>query len=71
VPAREEVCVLLIGSSVAAPRELADAINTQRRKPVSFRQDHVIPVDMRDWEATFIRCPAVVKSLLIRLRSGK
>jgi curved DNA-binding protein CbpA len=64
----DEVCVLLLGSSLAPPRELAEAIADQRRKN---RKVTLIPVDARDWAAHIpTDAPDVAKSLLTRLRSG-
>jgi curved DNA-binding protein CbpA len=69
VPANEEVCVFLMGSSVASPKELADAIAEQRRK--TRAKVTLIPVDARDWGAHVpTDAPVVAKNLLARLRSG-
>ena len=66
----EIVCLLLLGNGLSPAKELSAAISEQRRRsrkagPV------VIPVDMRDWEALLPSdTPAVVRSLLERLRSS-
>ena len=65
-----EVCVFLLGSSMAAAGELAAAINDQRRKT---RQAKVtlIAVDARDWDAKVpTDAPQVAKSVIARLRTG-
>jgi len=65
----EDVCVLLLGSSLAPARELATAIQEQRRR----KGAHVtlIPVDARDWAAHIpTDAPDVAKSLLARLKGG-
>lgn len=71
VPEKEEICVFLIGSSIAPPRELADAIGEQRKKPLRGAKVTLIPVDQRDWEAHMpIDAPGLCKSLLAKLKSG-
>lgn len=66
----DEVCVFLMGSSMAAAGELATAINDQRRKMGNTRVT-VIPVDVRDWDAKVpTDAPAVARSLVTRLRTG-
>ena len=70
IPASEDVCIFLMGSSLAAPRELADAITEQRRKARSTRVT-VVPVDARNWDAHMpMDAPAVAKDLLARLKKG-
>jgi curved DNA-binding protein CbpA len=67
--ASDEVCVLLVGSSLAAPRELATAIAAQRRKAPA--KVTVIPIDARNWDAHVpTDAPAIAKDLLARLKSG-
>ncbi len=69
--AGDESCVLLMGSSVAPARELADAIAEQRRRPSRGDRITIIPVDGRDWEAFMpTDAPPVARTLLTRLRSG-
>jgi hypothetical protein len=72
VPAGEEIGVFLIGSSMAPPRELADAIAKQRKqqKP-GVAKVIIIPVDARNWDAHIpTDAPALVRTLLDRLRGG-
>jgi curved DNA-binding protein CbpA len=65
----EEVCVFLLGSSLAPARELATAISEQRKRSKS--KVTLIPVDARDWAAHMpTDAPDVAKSLLAKLRSG-
>ena len=65
----EDVCVLLLGSSLAPARELATAIQEQRKKKAS--NVTLIPVDARDWAAHVpTDAPDVAKNLLTRLRGG-
>jgi len=65
----EEVCVFLLGSSLAPARELATAIAEQRRRSKS--KVTLIPVDARDWAAHMpTDAPDVAKALLTKLRSG-
>jgi curved DNA-binding protein CbpA len=72
VPASEEVCVLLMGSSVAPAGELADAIGQARRQVQPGARIIVIPVDARDWRAHIpTDAPAAAKELLDLLRKGK
>lgn len=67
----ETVCLILLGSGMAAPRDLAAAISDLRRKsrgtgPV------VVPVDIRDWQALFPpQTPASVRCLLNRVRNNQ
>ncbi len=71
VPAQEEICVFLLGSSIAPPRELAAAIAEQRKKPARGAKITLIPVDQRDWDAHVpVDAPGVCKSLLAKLKSG-
>jgi curved DNA-binding protein CbpA len=66
----DEVCVLLLGSSVAPPRELAEAIAEQRRKHRGAKVT-LIPIDVRTWDAHMpVDAPAVCKDLLTRLKAG-
>ena len=69
-PSKEEICVFLMGSSMAPQGELADAIATQRRKTRGGKVA-LIPVDARNWDAHVpTDAPAVAKNLLARLRGG-
>ena len=64
-------CVLLCGSGLAAPRELAAAIAEQRRKTRQAVPPLVIPVDTRDWDALLPPdTPVAVRKLLERLKLG-
>jgi curved DNA-binding protein CbpA len=66
----EDVCVFLMGTSVAPAGELAGEIADQRRKTRSTKLT-LIPVDARDWEAHMpLDAPAIAKTLLTRLKSG-
>ena len=65
----EDVCVLLLGSSLAPARELATAIQEQRRRKAG--NVTLIPVDARDWQAHIpTDAPDVAKNLLTRLKGG-
>lgn len=67
----DEVCVFLLGSGIAPAGELAGAIAEQRRKTHGKSKVTVIPVDSRDWDARIpTDAPAVVRTLLKRLRTG-
>jgi curved DNA-binding protein CbpA len=72
-PSGDEICVILMSTTLASPRELADAIHEQRRK--SARGSKIItliPVDSSVWDAHMpTDAPQVAKELLTRLRSGK
>lgn len=66
----DEVCVFLLGSSLAPAPELAGAIAEQRRKTRGAKLT-LIPVDARDWDARMpTDAPPVAKTLLTRLRTG-
>ena len=68
---QDDICVFLIGSAIAPPRELADAIAEQRRRPPRGPKVTLVPVDMRDWDARMpVDAPAVAKQLMERLKSG-
>jgi hypothetical protein len=65
----DDICVILMGTSVAPPRELAEAISEQRLRP-SRGGGHVtlIPVNASVWDAHMpTDAPAVAKELLARL----
>jgi curved DNA-binding protein CbpA len=65
----EDVCVLLLGSSLAPARELATAIQELRKRKAG--NVTLIPVDARDWQAHVpTDAPDVAKNLLTRLRGG-
>ena len=66
----DEVCVLLIGSTLATAGEMARAIAEQRRKSRGARAT-LIPVDARNWDAHLpTDAPEHAKTLLSRVRSG-
>jgi curved DNA-binding protein CbpA len=68
---QDDICVFLIGSEIAPPGELADAIAEQRRRPPRGPKVTLIPVDMRDWDARMpVDAPAVAKQVMERLKSG-
>lgn len=65
----EDVCVFLLGSSLAPARELATAIAEQRRR--SRGKVTLIPVDARDWTAHVpTDAPDIAKTLIARLKGG-
>jgi len=65
----EDVCVFLLGPSLAPARELATAIAEQRKRSKS--KVTLIPVDARDWAAHIpTDAPDVAKSLLAKLKGG-
>lgn len=67
----DEICVFLMGSSMAPPEELARAIAEQRRRTLK-RRITLIPIDARNWDAHVpTDAPNVAKSLLARLREAK
>jgi curved DNA-binding protein CbpA len=69
-PKHEEVCVLLMGTSLAPAGELAGEIADQRRKARGVKVT-LIPVDARVWDAHMpFDAPAIAKTLLARLKSG-
>jgi len=68
--ASDEVCVLLMGTSLAPAGELAKEIGEQRRKHRTGKLT-LIPVDARDWDARMpLDAPAIAKTLLARLKTG-
>ncbi|MBZ5555679.1 MAG: DnaJ domain-containing protein [Acidobacteriia bacterium] len=69
-PANEDICVFLMGTSLAAAGELAKAIAEQRRKQRNLKVT-VIPVDARVWDAHMpLDAPDFAKTLIARLKSG-
>jgi curved DNA-binding protein CbpA len=65
----DDVCVFLLGSALAPPRELATAIADQRKR--SRSKVTLIPIDARDWTAHVpTDAPDIAKTLLARLKSG-
>lgn len=69
-PASEDICVFLMGTTLASAGELAKAIAEQRRKQRALKVT-LIPVDARDWEAHIpLDAPDIAKTLLARLKKG-
>jgi hypothetical protein len=69
---QRDLCVFVLGPSVAPAGELATAIAEQRRKPMPAGGKLVmVPVNTRTWSAHVPQdAPPVVKSLLARLKSA-
>jgi curved DNA-binding protein CbpA len=69
-PKKDEVCVLLMGTSLSPAGELAGEIAGQRRKSRGAKVT-LIPVDAGIWHAHMpLDAPDIAKSLIARLRSG-
>ena len=67
---KDDVCVLLMGTTLAPAGELAGEIADQRRKSRGARLT-LIPVDARVWDAHMpLDAPAIAKSLMARLKKG-
>jgi hypothetical protein len=69
---KEDVCVLLVGTSLAPAGDLAGEIALQRKKqPRAGSKLTLIPVDARVWDAHMpLDAPAIAKTLVARLKSG-
>ena len=68
---KDDVCVLLMGTSLAPAGELAGEIAGQRRKSRGASLT-LIPVDARVWDAHMpLDAPPIAKSLLARLKTGE
>jgi hypothetical protein len=68
---KNDVCVLLMGTSLAPAGELAVEIANQRRKSRGARLT-LIPVDARVWDAHMpLDAPPIAKSLITRLKTGR
>jgi curved DNA-binding protein CbpA len=68
---KNDVCVLLMGTSLAPAGELAGEIANQRRKWKGARLT-LIPVDARVWDAHMpLDAPPIAKSLITRLKTGR
>jgi hypothetical protein len=66
----DDVCVLLMGTTLAPAGELAGEIAEQRRKSRGAKVT-LIPVDARVWDAHMpLDAPAIAKTLIARLKSG-
>jgi curved DNA-binding protein CbpA len=69
--AADDVCVLLMGTSLAPAGELASEIRDQGRKQRGGGKLVLIPVDARDWDARMpLDAPPIAKTLLERLKKG-
>ena len=67
----QEVCVLLMGSTMASPRALAEAIADLRRRRFPGKKPILIPIDARNWDAHMpFDAPPVAKELLARLKTN-
>jgi curved DNA-binding protein CbpA len=67
---KDEVCILLLGTTLAPAGELGGEISDQRRKSRGAKLT-LIPVDARVWNAHMpLDAPAIAKTLLTRLKSG-
>lgn len=67
---KDDVCVLLMGTTLVTAGELAGEIAAQRRKSRGAKVT-LIPVDASVWDAHMpLDAPAIAKSLLARLKSG-
>lgn len=65
----DDICVFLMGTSLAPASELAGAIAEQRKK--ARMKVTLIPVDARDWAAHIpTDAPEIAKSLIARLKRG-
>jgi len=65
------LCVMLAGPALAPAKDLATAISEQRRKTRNAGPV-LVPVDVRDWEALFPPdTPAIVRSLVQRLKEDQ
>ncbi len=72
LPPCDEICVMLMGTTLAPARELADAIAQERRKSGRGPRVTLIPINSSIWDAHMpTDAPAVAKDLLARLRSSK
>jgi hypothetical protein len=67
---KDDVCVLLMGTSLAPAGALAGEIAIQRRKSRGAKLT-LIPVDASMWQAHMpLDAPEIAKSLIARLKSG-
>jgi curved DNA-binding protein CbpA len=68
--AAEDVCVLLMGTTLASAGELATEIRDQSRRQRGGKLV-LIPVDARDWGARMpLDAPPIAKTLVERLKRG-
>jgi len=69
-PQKDEVCVLLMGTSLSPAGTLAGEIASQRRKSRAAKVT-LIPVDASTWHAHMpLDAPDIAKSLIAKLKSG-
>jgi len=69
-PKKDEVCVLLMGTSLSPAGELAGEIAGQRRKSRGAKVT-LIPVDASIWHAHMpLDAPDIAKLLIAKLKSG-
>jgi hypothetical protein len=62
------VCIMLVGQSIAPPKELAATVAEHRRRSRNHGPP-VVPVSFRDWEALFPpETPALVRAIVEHLR---
>lgn len=68
---RGDLCVFLVGNSMASSRELGEAIADERKRPTRGRHVHLVPVDVRDWSALIPSgTPAFCQAVLQRIRTS-
>jgi hypothetical protein len=69
---QRDLCVFLMGPSVAAAGELAAAISEERRRPMpTGGKMCLVPLNTRTWTAHVpADAPSVVRPLLARLESA-
>jgi hypothetical protein len=68
--ASDDMCVILMGTSLAPPRDLANAIADQRRRPTRGGRISLIPVDVHSWRAHMpTDAPQVAKDILAALQT--
>jgi curved DNA-binding protein CbpA len=66
-----DVCVFLVGNSMAPSRELGDAIADERKRGGRGCRVCLVSVDVRDWHALIPSgAPAFCKSILQRIRTS-
>jgi curved DNA-binding protein CbpA len=68
---REEICVFLMGATMAPRRELEHAIGEHRRHSTRRAKVTLIPIDATDWTAHVpIDAAPIAKAVLARLQGG-
>jgi curved DNA-binding protein CbpA len=69
--ATEEVCVILMGATLAPAGELASEIRDQGRRQRNGGKLVLIPVDARDFDARMpLDAPPIAKTVIERLKKG-